>query len=178
LDQGQFIELANMIGNCNQEANAMAITAAEIMTSPAVVVAPEDNLAELALVLSTKHISAVPVCNPDKTLIGIVSEGDILRPFRESERQRRDWWLGLIAEGEELSQNFLDYLRRDLRTAADVMTRHVITADEQATLPQLAELMVKHGVKRIPILRAGRVAGIVSRADVVAAIARAPAALV
>src|SRR5437879_3950366 len=121
----------------------MATTAAEIMTSPAIVVAPEANLAEIAALLSSKRISAVPVCNPDNTLAGIVSEGDILRPFRESARLRRDWWLGLIAEGEELSQDFLDHLRRDLRTAADVMVRHVITANEQATVPQLAELMMK-----------------------------------
>ena len=156
----------------------MTVVAAEIMTSPAVTVGPEANLAEIALWLSTKHISAVPVCKPDGTLVGIVSEGDIMRPFRESERQRRDWWLGLIAEGEELSQDFLNYLRRDLRTAADVMTRHVTTADEQTTVPQLAEMMVSHGVKRIPIVRDGHVLGIVSRSDIVAAIARAPAALV
>src|SRR5580693_844584 len=105
----------------------MAIVAAEIMTSPAVIAGPEANLAEIALLLSSRHISAVPVCKPDGALLGIVSEGDVLRPFRESERQRRDWWLSLIAEGEDLSQDFLDYLRRDLRSAADVMTRHVIT---------------------------------------------------
>src|ERR1700730_106027 len=116
------------------------MTAAEIMTSPAIVVEPETNLAEIFALLSGKHISAVPVCNPDDKLAGIVSEGDILRPVRESDRLRRDWWRGLLPENEELSQAFLDYLRRDLRTAADVMVRHVITANEQTTLPQLAEL--------------------------------------
>ena len=91
---------------------------------------------------------------------------------------RAEGLLGSIAEGEDLSQDFLDYLRRDLRTAADVMVRHVITAGEDATLPELAELMTKHAIKSLPILRDGRVVGIVSRSDLVEAIARAPAMLV
>lgn len=156
----------------------MTTTAAEIMTSPVATVAPQASVAEIATLLSDKHISAVPVCRPDGTLAGLVSEGDLLRPFRESVRSKRDWWLGVLAEGEKMSQEFLDYIRLDTRTAAEIMTAHVHTASERATLPQLAELMTKHGVKRIPILRDGQVVGIVSRSDLVAALARAPAMLV
>ena len=112
------------------------------------------------------------------TLAGIVSESDILKPFRASARARRDWWLSVIAEGGELPQDFLDYLRQDTRTAADIMVRHVITTDERTTLPQLAELMISHAIKRLPVLRDGNVVGIVSRADLIAAIARSPAMLV
>jgi CBS-domain-containing membrane protein len=156
----------------------MAITAADIMTAPAIVVRPETNMAEIASLLASKGLSAVPVCHADNTLAGIVSESDILKPFRESVRARRDWWLGVIAEGEEMPQDFLDYLRQDTRTANDVMVRHVYTAEEKITLPQLAELMLNHAVKRLPILRDGKVIGIVSRADLVGAIVRAPAMLV
>ncbi|GAN77234.1 CBS domain-containing protein [Acidisphaera rubrifaciens] len=154
------------------------ITAAQIMTSPAVTIAPEASVEAIVRVLSDRHISALPVCKPDGTLVGLVSEGDILRPFRESARLRRDWWLSMVAEGEALSQQFLDYLRQDTRTAAELMVRHVVTADEHATLPQLAELMSRHGVKRIPILRGSSVVGIVSRSDMIAALARTPALLV
>ncbi|MEA2736799.1 MAG: hypothetical protein QOH05_106 [Acetobacteraceae bacterium] len=156
----------------------MSITAADVMTAPAVVVRPETSMAEIASLLATRHFSAVPVCHPDNTLAGIVSESDILRPFRESVRARRDWWLGVIAEGEELPQDFLDYLRRDTRTAADVMVRHVHSAEEHTTLPELAEMMLNHGIKRLPVLRDGKVVGVVSRADLVGAIARTPAMLV
>src|ERR1700761_4457031 len=134
----------------------MAIIAADIMTSPAICVTPETNMAEVASLLASKHFSAVPVCHPDHTLAGVVSESDILKPFRESARAKRDWWLGVIAEGEELPQDFLDYIRRDTRTAADVMVRHVHTAVETTTLPQLAEQMIKHAIKRVPILRDGK----------------------
>jgi CBS domain-containing protein len=156
----------------------MSITASDIMTSPAIVVGPQTTIADVASLLASKHLSAVPVCNPDNTLAGIVSESDILKPFRESVRARRDWWLGVIAEGEELPQDFLDYLRQDTRTACEVMVAHVMTASEDTTLPQLAELMLKHAIKRLPVLRDGRVVGIVSRADLIAAIAGSPAMLV
>ncbi len=156
----------------------MSIVAADIMTAPATVVRPHTNMGEIASLLASKHFSAVPVWPPDNTLAGIVSESDILKPFRESVRARRDWWLGVIAEGEALPQDFLDYLRQDTRTAADVMVSHVITCEEQTTLPQIAELMISHAIKRLPVLRDGKVVGVVSRADLVAAIARSPAMLV
>jgi len=155
----------------------MATTAVEIMTAPAITVSPQASVAEIATLLVKNHISAVPVCAPDGHLMGVVSEGDLLRPFRESVRQKRDWWLGLLADGEELSQQYLDYMRIDTRNAQDVMVAHVITTTEDATLPELAEAMVNNHVKRLPVLRDGKVVGIVSRTDVLGALARAPAML-
>jgi CBS-domain-containing membrane protein len=156
----------------------MSITAADIMSSPVTTVTRRTNMAEMASLLASRHFSALPVCDPDDTLVGIVSENDILKPFRESVRTRRDWWLGVIAEGEELPQDFLDYIRQDTRTADDVMVHHVLTVQEDTTLPQIAELMITHAIKRLPVLRDGKLVGIVSRADLVAAIARTPGMLV
>jgi CBS-domain-containing membrane protein len=156
----------------------MTIVAADVMTAPATVVRPETIMAEIASLLASKHFRAVPVCHPDNTLVGIVSESDILKPLRGSVRARRDWRLGVIGEGEAPPQDFLDYLRQDTRTAADVMVRHVIAVEEQTALPELAELMINHGIKRLPVLRDGKVVGIVNRADLVTAIARSPAMLV
>lgn len=150
----------------------MTITAADIMTSPAIVAPPDTTMAQLASMLAGNRISAVPICTPDNTLLGIVSEADILKPFSESFRRRREWWLGVVAEGESLPRDFIEYLRADARTAADVMVRHVIAAEEDMTLPQLADLMTRHGIKRMPVLRDGRVVGVVSRSDLVTAIAR------
>ena len=155
----------------------MATTAVEIMTTPAITVLPQASVAEIANLLVKNHISAVPVCGADGHLMGLVSEGDLLRPFRESIRRERDWWLGLLADGEELSQQYLDYMRIDTRNAEDVMVPHVITTTEDATLAELAELMVNNKVKRLPVLRDGKLVGIVSRADVLGALAKAPAML-
>jgi CBS domain-containing protein len=155
----------------------VSITAADVMTSPAIVVGPQASVTEIANLLSAKHISAVPVCDSNGRLLGIVSEWDLLRPFCESVRSRRDWWLAKVASGEELSQSILEYLRRDPRSASSIMVTHVVTVNEQATLPQLADLMMRHGIKRLPVLRDDIVVGIVSRADLVSALARVPAML-
>jgi CBS domain-containing protein len=154
------------------------VIAGEMMTSPVVTVEPETSVAQVVKLLAEKSISAIPVCKHDGTLVGMISEGDILHPFRASVRQKRDWWLSVVSEGENLSQEFMDYVRVDTRSAADLMTRHVITANEDASLPELAELISTHRVKRIPILRDGRVVGIVSRGDLIRTLAGTPAMLI
>jgi CBS domain-containing protein len=154
----------------------MPLTAADIMTSPAIVASAETTMSQIAAILATKGISAVPICGPDRTLLGIISEADILRPLRDSARKRREWWLAVPAEDKALPRDFLEYLRSDQRKAADVMVRHVIAVEEDMTIATLAGLMVKHAVKRIPVVRDGRVVGIVSRSDLVVAIARSTGA--
>jgi CBS domain-containing protein len=150
----------------------MPLTAVDIMTSPAIVASVETTMSQIAAILATRGISAVPICGPDRTLLGIVSEADILRPLRNAARMRREWWVGEVTEGEGQPRDFLEYLRDDHRKAGEVMVRHVIAAEEDMPIPVLADLMVKHGVKRMPVVRDGRVVGIISRSDLVAAIAR------
>jgi CBS domain-containing protein len=156
----------------------MVARAADIMSRQVVAVAPHDTVHEAAKILSRNKISAAPVCGSDGKLLGMISEGDLMAPFRESRRLGRDWWLGILAGGGELTESFWNALRQDVRSVADLMTRHVYTATEDATLPRLAEMMISHGVKRIPIVRDGIPIGIVSRADIVAELARSPAMLV
>ena len=92
IDLDQHVPAA--AGGClrpHEGASQMSITAADILTSPVISVAPEASLAEIAALLADKHISAVPVCRADGTLAGLVSEADVVRPFRESARVQRDW---------------------------------------------------------------------------------------
>ncbi len=152
----------------------MALTAADIMTRDPVSVGPRASLAEIAALLAEKRIRGLPVCEPDGTLLGVVSEGDVIKPFRASAQVKHDWWAEALARGESLSREFMDYVTRDGRSAADIMVPHVVTATEDTTLPQLAELMMRHAVKRVPILRGMKVVGIVSRSDLVSALARSP----
>jgi CBS domain-containing protein len=156
----------------------MVTRATDLMTREVVTVAPSDSVANVAATLSGHRISAAPVCGPDGKLVGMISEGDLIAPFRESRRLKRDWWLGVLSEGTDLAQSFLDYLRQDTRTAAELMTRRLVTADDSATLSEIAELMISRGVKRIPIVLDDKPIGIVSRADVVTALARTPSMLV
>ncbi len=156
----------------------MLLDAAAIMTRTVVTVGPDDTVARVAEVLTKHGISAVPVVAPDGTLAGMISEGDLMRPFGQENALRRDWWLNMIAEGTDLAKEFLDYIRLDRHRVRDLMSPRVVTAPDTASLPELADLLSRHRIKRVPILRDGKLVGIVSRADIVRALAQADAAAV
>jgi len=156
----------------------MLLDAAAIMTRTVVTVGPDDTVAVVARVLTDRGVSALPVVAPDGALLGMISEGDLMRPFGEKSALRRDWWLNMIAEGTDLSQEFLDYIRLDRHRARDLMTPTVITAPDTASIGELADLLSQHRIKRVPILRAGKLVGIVSRADIVRALAHGDAVAV
>ena len=136
-----------------------------IMTRTVVTAGPNTSVPQIARLLIDHDISAVPVCDGEGRLLGIVSEGDLLRPFGSRNASRREWWLTHFAEGTDLAPDFLDYLRYDRHTAKDVMTATVHTVREDTPLTEAADLLSRHGVKRLPVLREGRLVGIVSRTD-------------
>ncbi|SER52731.1 CBS domain-containing protein [Faunimonas pinastri] len=149
----------------------MAVKARDIMTRNVVAASPRSDLQSIASLFVKHAISAVPICGPNGELLGIVTERDLLRPFQETVQQKRGWWVEKLAEGHDLSGNFLDLTRAEHREASLLMTSPVVTATEDMELPALAELMSEKGVKRLPVLANGHVVGIVSRADLVRAIA-------
>lgn len=150
----------------------MTVEAAAIMTRNVITVRPDDTVAHVAKVLAEHDISAVPVCEADGQLVGMISEGDLMRPFGQEYELRRSWWLNLLAEGTDLAPEFANYLRLDQHRVRDVMTREVVTATEATSLPAIADLLGKHRIKRVPIVRKGEVVGIISRADVVRVFAK------
>ncbi len=154
------------------------LDAAGIMTRGVVTARPTDTVAHVARMLSEHGISAVPVCDDSGALLGMVSEGDLMRPFVDTNVKRRAWWLTLLADGTDLAPEFVDYVRLDRHQIGDLMTRPVITAAETAPITELAEQMVRNRIKRLPIVRDGKLVGIVSRADVIRAIAQSPDAVV
>jgi CBS domain-containing protein len=155
----------------------MTIDAASIMTRAVVTAGPDDTVTQVAGLLAEHEISAVPVCDKDGKLLGMLSEGDLMRPFGQENELRRSWWLGMLAEGTDLAPEFLDYLRLDRRRAKDLMNTDVVSATEQASAGEIADLLSKHKIKRVPIVRDGKLVGIVSRADLIRAMARSPDAL-
>ena len=150
----------------------MSDSAATIMTRDVVSVSPGASIPEIAALLTKRGISAVPVIDASGKLLGMVSEGDLMTPFSTRDQARRAWWLEMLAEGETLAPEFLEYISLDRHTASDLMSRNVITATETANVPEIADLLIKNRIKRVPILRDGRVTGIVSRADIVRALTR------
>lgn len=136
--------------------------ARDVMTTPVVAVRPEAAVQDIAALLLECRISAVPVTDDEGRVRGIVSEGDLINRADAGTRHRRSWWLEVLKDPEQQS---LEYLRTHGQHAEDVMTRDVVAVTEDAPLPQIAALLEKHHVKRVPVLRDGKLVGIVSRAN-------------
>lgn len=147
------------------------VSAADLMVEDVVTVRPETKVPEIARLLVENRISAVPVVDAAGALVGIVSEGDLVRRGETGTERHRAWWLEFLVSSATLAGEFV---KTRGRTAEDVMTREVVTAEPSTPLGSLAGLMEEHHVKRLPILDGQRLVGIVSRADLVAALA-APA---
>ena len=151
--------------------------ARDIMTSNVISVGAETRTQDVARLMLANHISAVPVIDKAGAPIGMVSEGDLLGRNETEREARKDWWLALLAEGEPLSPEFLSSVRRPERTARDVMARPVITVDEDTDVGEIARLLQVHRIKRVPVVRDGQVVGIVSRENLLRALAARKARL-
>jgi CBS domain-containing protein len=145
--------------------------AKDIMTAPVVTVAPVATVRDIAALLLERRISAVPVVE-DGWLVGVVSEGDLLHRHEiGTERSERAWWLGLIGGMPGLAAR---YVKSHAAHARDIMSRDVITVGEDTPIAEIATVLEAHRIRRVPVLRDGRLVGIVSRADLVQALANRP----
>jgi CBS domain-containing protein len=146
--------------------------AMDVMTTGVITVDPDTSVQAVAKLLSQRGISGVPVVDAADHLVGIVSEGDLLhRVETGTERlagRRRSWWLDTIASDQELAR---DYVKSHGRTAKDVMTREVISVTDTTDLAEVAMLLETKRIKRVPVLRDGKLVGILSRANLVRALA-------
>lgn len=144
--------------------------ASDIMTTPVETVGPETTVTDIARRLIERGISAVPVIDDEDHIVGIVSEGDLMRrPENETER-RPSWWLRVFAMPEDRQR---DYVESHGLHARDVMSRNVISVSEDASLAGIAETLEKHRIKRVPVVRDGKLVGIVSRANLLQGLAAA-----
>ena len=143
------------------------LTAADVMTREVVSVGPDTPVRAIAELLFTRRISGVPVLE-DGRLIGVVSEGDLIGHAAATGEQRRSWWLSALMND---SASARDYAKTHGRTARDVMTSAVITIGEAATLAEIAKTLERHRIKRVPVLREGKLVGIVSRGNLLQALA-------
>ena len=148
--------------------------ARDVMVAPVVTVKPYSTVKEVAKTLVDRRISAVPVVDDVGKLVGIISEGDLMhRSETGTERQYR-WCIRLVEGDASLPA---DYIKAHGRKAADIMTQNVITAAPDTALDEVAITMEKNSIKRVPIVRDGQLVGIVSRANLVQALATMPKGL-
>jgi len=142
--------------------------AADVMTRDVITVSPDDLVQDVARTLLTHRISGVPVLEKSGRLVGIVSEGDLMRRAETDTDAQHSWWLRAFVGPETLAN---DYVRSHARKVSDVMTTRVLTAAPDVSLRDLASMMERNRIKRLPIVDAGRLVGIVSRANLMQAFA-------
>jgi len=137
----------------------MPMQAKDLMTTNVVSTSKKTPIHEVVQLMLKYHISGVPVIDDDRNVVGIVSEGDLLRSETPSAGRRRPWWL------ESVLGHGVAYEKAHGQTVDAVMTRNVLTVNEDTPVNQIAELLERHHIKRVPVLRGGRLVGIVSRAN-------------
>lgn len=142
--------------------------ARDVMVSPVITTNPSCSVWEVARLLLERRISAVPVVDHQGRIIGIVSEGDLLHRSETGTQHQRSWWLVGLTADETLAA---EYVKAHARKVADVMTSKVITATPDTPLHEVAALLEKNSIKRVPIVSDGQLVGIVSRANLVQAVA-------
>jgi CBS domain-containing protein len=142
--------------------------AADVMVTNVITVAPEASVQDVARTLLNARISGMPVVGPKGELLGIVSEGDLMRRVEAGTGRRRPWWLAIFTGKEALAAEFI---KEHSRKVVDVMTRDVVTATPDTPLGTIANLLERNAIKRVPIVQDGKVVGIVSRANLLQALA-------
>ena len=141
--------------------------AADIMTPDVICAAPDTPLRELIGLMLQNRVSALPILEHGH-VVGIVSEGDLLRRAETGTEPRPSRWLELITSTDRLAAEFV---KTHGLKASEVMTRDVVSVAPDTPLAEIARLMETHGIKRVPVLRDGRLAGIVSRRNLLQALA-------
>lgn len=145
--------------------------ARDVMTRDVAAATPDTPVRKIAALLLQRGISAMPIVDESGVPVGMVSEGDLVGRGEREREARRDWWLALLAEGTELNADFLAGLRRPEAKAREVMSAPVVTVEEDTDPRDIARLLTRYRIKRVPVVRDGHIVGIVSRADLLRALA-------
>ena len=144
--------------------------AGDVMTRKVVSISLDASIAEMAKLILENRISGLPVVDDRGDLVGIVTEGDCLRRAETGTQRKRPRWLEFLVGTERLAD---EYVRAHSRKVAEVMTPSPITIAEDAPLDEVVHLMETRRIKRLPVMRDRKIVGIVSRANLLHALASA-----
>ena len=140
----------------------------QIMTRNVITVGPDCSILDAANLMLRNHVSGLPVLDESGELVGIVSEGDFLRRSEIGTQRKRPSWLQFFTSTGHLADEFVNERGRKIE---DVMTRDPVTVDEETPLDEMVSLMQRKGIKRLPVLRDRKLVGIVTRANLLQAVA-------
>ncbi|HTV95502.1 MAG TPA: CBS domain-containing protein [Steroidobacteraceae bacterium] len=145
--------------------------ASDVMVRNVITIGPDEDVAHAARLLADHDISALPVVDENRRILGLLSEADLLRREELGTEKVRPWWLEAVTPSSLLAA---DYSRSHGRKVREVMSETVITARADAPLSEIAALLERKRIKRVPIVEDGKLIGIVSRANLIQALASAP----
>lgn len=148
--------------------------ARDLMTTGLVTIPPEAPLEAVARVLSDRGISGAPVVDAGGNFLGMVTESDLIRRLAAKEDAPKSWVMGLFASAVDQAARFA---RTHGHRARDVMTTEIASITEDTPIEQAAKLLEEKNIRRVPVLRDGKLVGVVSRSDLVRALLAAPGSL-
>jgi CBS domain-containing protein len=144
------------------------VNAADVMSRSVLSVTPNASLVEAIRLMLGNHISGLPVIDEAGQLVGILTEGDLLRRGETGTERHRPRWLEILMGPGRLAS---EYVRTHGRKVDDIMTREPVSVALEAPLDEIVELMERHRIKRVPVIDRDKLVGIVSRADLLRALA-------
>lgn len=139
-----------------------------VMTTPVINVGPSTSIGEAAKLMLAHRISGLPVVDGGGRLVGVVSEGDLLRRSELGTERKRPWWLEFFVSPGRIAE---EYAHTHGRKVEEVMSVDVATARRDASLDDIIGLMSRRRIKRLPVMEDGRLIGIVTRSDILRALA-------
>jgi CBS domain-containing protein len=140
----------------------------QIMTRPVITVTPETTIVEAANTMLQRHVSGLPVVDAAGKLVGIISEGDFIRRSEIGTQRKRGRWLKLILGPGKAA---IDFVHEHGGKVGEIMTPEPLTITEDTALEEIVQLMEKNNVKRLPVTRGDQIIGIVSRSNLLQAVA-------
>jgi len=142
--------------------------AGELMTTGVMTVLPETTLADAARMMLARHVSGMPVVDAQGGLVGMITEGDLLRRVELGTEEEHPSWLKTFLVPSLLAK---DYVRTHGRRVEEVMSRQPLSVTPGTPLKEVVEIMRRKHFKRLPVVEAGRLVGVVSRSDLLGALA-------
>ena len=142
------------------------MTVEDVMTRDVITVTPATPIHEAASLMVVHGVSGLPVIDAEGRLVGIISDGDLI--IRQGRRKETPWWYLFFTNGEQIAR---EYRRAVGTTVGEVMTRLVVTISPVWGIEVAASILDRRNIRRLPVVLDGRLVGIVSRADVIRALA-------
>ncbi len=144
--------------------------ARSLMSKPVHTIRDDQPAKDAIQKMLTHHVSGLPVLNAAGEIVGMITEGDLLRRVELGTEKKRGWQKVFVGAGQLAAE----YIQSHARNVGDLMTSPAISIEPNTDLPEIVNLMEKHGIKRLPVVTEKRVVGVVSRANLIRVMAHLP----